>query len=345
MRALKIIGKILLAIVSFVLCVALFASTLVTMLVADVKVATNRDNLQNLIKKSVATPEAAARFTGTLVSAVAASTQLQNCKPATVVAAALRGEGMGLSLGREYHLIPFKDTCAFVIGYKGLIALCLAGNDVADMDCVEVREGEYVGRDKRTKRPVFDFSVYETDEEAAQFPVIGYMAYCEMKNGYFRSEYMTVDEILNHAARYSKAFDIDAYKKLQSGALSPQEAERLMQGSPYYSAPETMFKKTVLRKLLNSGSITKTMEYDNGIEDGGIISDLGIGGEQPIETTGEVVEPENPAPVAAEPKTEPAPAENPEKPKRGRKQRFAEIPEDENAPDDETLSSFFGDGE
>lgn len=236
------------------------------------------------------------------------------------------------------------------INDKGLIALCLAGNDVADMDCVEVREGEYVGRDKRTKRPVFDFSVYKTDEEAAQFPVIGYMAYCEMKNGYFRSEYMTVDEILNHAARYSKAFDIDAYKKLQSGALSPQEAERLMQGSPYYSAPETMFKKTVLRKLLNSGyirlansaAITKTMEYDNGIEDGGIISDLGIGGEQPIETTGEVVEPENPAPVAAESQTEPAPAENPEKPKRGRKPHSQETSDEVSATDDETLSSFFG---
>ena len=308
------------------------------------------DNLQNLIKKSVATPEAAARFTGTLVSAVAASTQLQNCKPATVVAAALRGEGMGLSLGREYHLIPFKDTCAFVIGYKGLIALCLAGNDVADMDCVEVRDGEYVGRDKRTKRPVFDFSVYKTDEEAAQFPVIGYMAYCEMKNGYFRSEYMTVDEILNHAARYSKAFDIDAYKKLQSGALSPQEAERLMQGSPYYSAPETMFKKTVLRKLLNSGyirlansaAITKTMEYDNGIEDGGIITDLDIGGEQPIEATGDVVELDNSVPVAAEPQPVSSQQADEEKPKRGRKPRPVDITVDENEPDDESVSSFFG---
>lgn len=56
MRALKIIGKILLAIVSFVLCVVLFASTLVTMLVADVKVATNRDNLQNLISQTLSVP-------------------------------------------------------------------------------------------------------------------------------------------------------------------------------------------------------------------------------------------------------------------------------------------------
>lgn len=56
MRALKITGKILLAIVSFLLCVVLFASTLVTMLVADVKVATNKDNLQNLIKQTLSAP-------------------------------------------------------------------------------------------------------------------------------------------------------------------------------------------------------------------------------------------------------------------------------------------------
>ena len=56
MRALKITGKILLAIVSFLLCLVLFASTLVTMLVADVKVATNKDNLQSLIKQTLSAP-------------------------------------------------------------------------------------------------------------------------------------------------------------------------------------------------------------------------------------------------------------------------------------------------
>ena len=56
MRALKVIGKILLAVVSFVLCVALFATTLVTMLVADVKVATNKDNLQTILNQTLSTP-------------------------------------------------------------------------------------------------------------------------------------------------------------------------------------------------------------------------------------------------------------------------------------------------
>lgn len=299
------------------------------------------EKLQNLIRKSVATPDAAARFTGTLISAVAANKALRDCEPATVVAAALRGEGMGLTLGREYHLIPFKQTCAFVIGFKGLIALCLAGNDVADMDCVEVREGEYMGRDKRTKRPVFDFSIYETDEEAAKHPVIGYMAYCEMKSGYFRAEYMTVDEILAHAERYSKAFDVKKFKKLQSGELSPEETERLMNGSPYYSAPETMMKKTVLRKLLNSGyirlansaAVRETMNYDSSIEDG-IIPDLDIGEQEIVESTGEIVDMEPVEVLEAEPVEEaPAPA------KRGRKKKEKEPAVD---PYDDYEDSFFG---
>lgn len=253
--------------------------------------------LQNLIRKSVATPEAAARFTGTLVSAVASTPQLQNCKPATIVAAALRGEGMGLTLNREYHLIPFADSCAFVIGYRGLIALALAGNDVADMDCIEVRAGELIGREKRTKRPKFDFSIYESEEESLKHPVIGYYAYIEMQSGFFRFEYMSIPEILDHASRYSRAFDITKYKKLQSGEMSPQDAEKLMQSSPWYGNFPAMCRKTVLRKLLNSGfvrlansaAVKEAITYDNNA-DGDFIPDIELGGNATvIETTGEVV--------------------------------------------------------
>ena len=318
-------------------------------------VAVTGEGLQNLIKKSVATPEAAARFTGTLISAVAASPQLQACKPATVVAAALRGEGMGLSLGREYHLIPFGESCAYVIGYKGLIALCLAGNDVADMDCIEVREGEYIGRDKRTKRPKFDFSVYETDDEAAMHPVIGYYAYVEFVSGRFRFEYMTVNEILDHAARYSKAFDIDKWRKLQNGELSPQEAEKLKSGSPYYSAPETMFKKTVIRKLLNSGyvrlansaAVRDAISYDTSIENGIVASDFGSTTPTVDEDTGEVID------ATVNEDTEEKTAETPEHPeaqvitnagaKRGRPPKkqttYVDAEYDDSA--DDAVESFF----
>ncbi len=55
-RAAIVFGKICLVILSVILCIALFATTLVTMLVADVQVATNKDNLANLLKQALYAP-------------------------------------------------------------------------------------------------------------------------------------------------------------------------------------------------------------------------------------------------------------------------------------------------
>ena len=218
-------------------------------------VAIQGNTLQSMIKKATPDAQSAARLTGSLISLVASSAELQKCSPASIVAAALRGEGMGLMLGMGYYVVPYAGTAQFQLGYKGLIAMAMAGGDVADMDCVEIREGEYVGRNRRTKRPEFDFSVYATDAEAEQHPIVGYYAYVEKRDGFFRSEYMSIGAILDHAEQYSKTFDRAKYRQLISGDLSPEEAERLKKKSPWYSATETMMKKTVIRRLLNSGYV------------------------------------------------------------------------------------------
>lgn len=218
-------------------------------------VAIQGQALQGLIAKSTPDAQTAARLTGALISVVSESEQLKSCTPISIVAAALRGEGLGLMLGQGYYVVPYGNTARLQVGYKGLIQLAIAGGDVADMDCVEIREGEYVGRNRRTKRPEFDFSVYATDEEAEKHPIIGYYAYIEKRDGFFRAEYMSVGAILDHAERYSKTFDRTKYMQLANGELSKEEADRLMVKSPWYSSTETMMKKTVIRKLLNSGYV------------------------------------------------------------------------------------------
>lgn len=218
-------------------------------------VAIQGQALQGLIAKATPDADSAARLTGALISVVSESEQLKSCTPASIVAAALRGEGLGLMLGQGYYVVPYGNTARLSIGYKGLIQMAIAGGDVADMDCVEIREGEYIGRDNRTKRPKFDFSVYTTDEEAEKHPIIGYYAYIEKRDGFFRAEYMSVGAILDHAEQYSKTFDRTKYMQLVSGELSKEEADRLMLKSPWYSSTETMMKKTVIRKLLNSGYV------------------------------------------------------------------------------------------
>lgn len=245
--------------------------------------------------------------------------------------------------------------------------MAMAGGDVADMDCVEIREGEYVGRNRRTKRPEFDFSVYATDEEAEQHPIVGYYAYVEKRDGFFRSEYMSIGAILDHAEQYSKTFDRSKYRQLISGDLSPDEAERLKKKSPWYSSTETMMKKTVIRRLLNSGYVqlraitnieTVLTQEDEDAKDAEALASFDVVNVDP--GTGEIreqsvqVNPEDAdASEAAQPETA---EENPVKKGRGRPKKEAAEPAAQDVafepvkeavaikPDDEeeVLGSFFG---
>lgn len=297
------------------------------------------DALQGLIKSSVPSASDAARLTGTLISAVASNQQLQACNPASIVAAALRGEGMQLTYGIDYHLVPFGDKCTYIIGYKGLLHLLISTGEVADTNCIQVVEGEYKGRNRKTKRPEFDFSVYDTAEDEAGHEVLGYYFYVELRNGYTASEYMRISDILAHAQRYSKTFDLETYNKLKAGKFSPQEAERIKEKSPWYGNFEIMAAKTVIRKLLNSGfvplansaQIRKALDEDGASGEGEILSaDIlaGMNGDVVVvESTGEIVE----APVTVE--EEPVVVE--QKPrKRGKK-----------AEEPDAIESFFGGAE
>ena len=322
-------------------------------------VAIRGEALQNLIKASVSSSADAARLTGTLISAVAANQQLQMCNPASVVAAALRGEGMKLTYGQDYHLVPYGDKCTYIIGYKGLLHLLIATGEVADTNCIQVIEGEYKGRNRRTKRPEFDFSVYDTAEDEEGHPVLGWYFYVELRNGYTASEYMRLSDILAHAQRYSQTFDRETYDKLQRGEFPPQEAEKIRQKSPWYGNFDIMAAKTVIRKLLNSGfvplansaDIRRALDEDGESGEGDLISaDIlnGVNGDVIVvnEETGEVVdeptESAKNAPESAPAQQEPPAQPKQETPRRARKPTAAE--EFPQEPDTD-IESFFGDGQ
>ena len=323
-------------------------------------VAIRGDALQNLIKASVSSSADAARLTGTLISAVAANRQLQNCNPASIVAAALRGEGMKLTYGQDYHLVPYGDKCTYIVGYKGLLHLLIATGEVADTNCIPVREGEYKGRNRRPKRPEFDFSVYDTPEEEEGHPILGWYFYVEMRNGYTASEYMRIGDILNHASRYSQTFDLETYVKLQRDEFTPQEAEKIREKSPWYGNFDTMAAKTVIRKLLNSGfvplansaEIRRALDEDGESGEGDLISAEilnGVNGDVIVvdESTGEVVsdtepaESEDNAPTTDEISDAVPARAKAEKARRGRKPAKSASPDVETEED--TINSFFGD--
>lgn len=301
----------------------------------------NSQGMRNLIDKTLDDSARAARLVSTLISTVSASEKLQECSADSIVAAALKGEGMNLSLALgQYSIVPYGKVATYITSYKGYIQLAMRSGLYEDLDAIEIREGEYKGRDHRTGKPRIDF--IESDEERENTPIIGYYAFFLLRDGFFRCVYWTRDKVLKHADRYSKAFDMDRYNELLGGKLTDEEKSKL--SSPWYDTggqQELMCKKTVLRNLLNSGYAPLSIEMQNAMtiddqaEAPRVENDFFSGVQPaPVADLPEAATPEEPSPEASKgPDNTAVPAE--QEKSRGRKSSV-----DENA---QALNmSFFG---
>ena len=314
-------------------------------------------NAQQMITRALKDDRMAARFTSTLIGAVSASDALKKCDPSTIIAAGLRGEGMGLIYGHGYYIVPYDTVAQFSMGYKGYCQLAMSTGFYADIDCLEVREGELEGRSRRTGKPTINLAKYDTDEERESHKIIGYYAYYELKDGAFRYEYWSMDKLLRHADRYSPAFKLDKYNAMIAGELSADEQKKLLRGTPWYDVgggQDKMCRKTMLRQLLNSGYAPLSNEvrsYFNEDSDDGVIPDMSMGGQEPVvpttgyvvdESTGEV-HTKNAESAPVEPPTAPAVQEQGNDTQKAKKR--AERPAEAETEARDYSAGFFGDGE
>jgi recombination protein RecT len=246
-------------------------------------VAITTDKYRALINNTLSDPKRAQSFVASITSAVAVNPALQDCDPASIIAGALLGESLGLSpspqLG-QYYLVPFEvkvkgadgkvayvtdpktnrkvalteKKASFVPGYRGYIQLAIRSGYYLDIDVLEIREGEYFGRDKFTGKPKFEF--IEDDELRESLPVIGYMAYFEYINGFKKVLYWSKEKMLQHADRYSAAFSAEDYKRLLNNEIPPEEMWKY--SSYWYKDFDGMAKKTMLRQLISKWGVMST---------------------------------------------------------------------------------------
>lgn len=237
-------------------------------------VAIQTENYQRLIYDTLKDKGRAARFIASVTSAVAVNPALQECDPATVLSSALLGESLNLSpspqLG-QYSMAPYNDKkrgkiAQFQIGYKGYIQLAIRTGQYIDLDAFPVMDGEYKGRDSRTRRPVLEF--IEDDGERQNRAVVGYYAYFELTNGFRKVLYWSRDKMLSHADRYVPSFHLFArdsddprysrvsYADFLAGKYPKDDAWKY--SSFWYKDFDAMACKTMLRQLLSKWGLMST---------------------------------------------------------------------------------------
>ncbi len=175
--------------------------------------------VQKRVNELIGDEKKGARFISSIVSAVNANPQLKECDNASILSGALLGEALSLSpsptLGRMY-LVPFKDkdrgmVAQFILGYKGYLELAMRSGQYKDINVMEIREGEYKGRNKENGNPTFEF--IEDDDVRESKKIIGYMASFTLVNGFTKTIYKTQKQMEEHALQYSNGYRSDKRNK------------------------------------------------------------------------------------------------------------------------------------
>lgn len=178
---------------------------------------------------SVITPE---RFTRIVLSAISSNPKLQETTPQSFLGAMMTAAQLGVEpntpLGQAY-LIPYYNNkakrleCQFQLGYKGLLDLVYRSGEVSTVQAHVVYENDE-----------FDYS-FGLEPKLNHVPALGdrgapkyVYAVFRMKDGGFGYEVMSMDEVRQHAIKYSKSYN----------------------AGPWQTNFEEMAKKTVLKRVL-----------------------------------------------------------------------------------------------
>ena len=203
------------------------------------------------------------RFISSVISAVQANPGLQECTNQSILSAALQGEALNLPPSPQlgyFFMVPFnnkKKGCKeaqFQLSAKGYKQLAMRSGQYRDIDVFYIHEGEYLGRDRFTGKQKFEF--IEDDDERESKPIIGYLAYFEMLNGFRKQLYWTKRKMEIHADKYSQAFSLEAAKKLAEGKI-PQ-SDMWKYSSYWYTSFDEMAEKTMIRQLLSKWGMLTT---------------------------------------------------------------------------------------
>lgn len=224
----------------------------------SIKGLLSKDELKNRFNEIL--KQKAPGFMASIISLVSGDQRFNDCDPNSIIAGALIAATLDLpinpNLGFAY-IIPYNSKngkkAQFQMSYRALVQLALRTGQYKTINATEVYDGELISHDRLSGELVLDEKQKKSDR------IIGYAAHFKLINGFEKSLYKTVDELMAHGKKYSKSFN---------------HPEGLWKTNPH-----VMMLKTVLKELLSKyGILSVQLEQ-------GIVADQSI----PVETEDGIV--------------------------------------------------------
>ena len=159
-----------------------------------------QEKLKELVGKN------APAFATSVLQIVNSNSMLVNADPQTVFSAACMAATLNLPINNNLgfaYIVPFKNNktntieAQFQLGYKGFIQLAQRSGQFSRIAATPVYEGQLLSANPLLGYE-FDWSVKPSGTP------IGYVAFFKLINGFTAELYMSKEEVMKHANKYSQ---------------------------------------------------------------------------------------------------------------------------------------------
>lgn len=175
---------------------------------------------------------------------VARNPDLQKCEPTSIVLAVMDAARLGLDIGRQCNLIPYKNKAQMQPNYQGLCDLAYRTNRIGKITTAVVHEGDEFHVELGTSGHIVHLPKYDKQGEITH----AYAA-AQLENGAWEMEVMKLEE-LEHVRTMSRSPNSPAWKNF----------------------PGEMYRKVVLKRLLkrlpSSPELYEAIRMDHAVEQG-----------------------------------------------------------------------------
>ncbi|KXZ65920.1 recombination and repair protein RecT [Acinetobacter venetianus] len=159
-----------------------------------------QEKLKELVGKN------APAFATSVLQIVNSNSMLVNADPQTIFSAACMAATLNLPINNNLgfaYIVPFKNNkenkieAQFQLGYKGYIQLAQRSGQFSRIAATPVYDGQLISENPLLGYE-FDWSVKSSGDP------IGYVAFFKLINGFTAELYMSKEEVMKHANKYSQ---------------------------------------------------------------------------------------------------------------------------------------------